>query len=61
MADLRRLNPRTRFDLLARVSKIEVVRFNGLGNESTDQGEAAKVDQWQFTLAPAVDSVSPAR
>jgi hypothetical protein len=54
-ADLRRLNPRTRFDLLARASEIEVVRFNGLGNETADLGEAAEVDQWQFTLAPAVE------
>jgi hypothetical protein len=54
-ADLRRLNPRTRFDLLARASEIEVVRFNGLGNETADRGEAAEVDEWQFTLAPAVE------
>jgi hypothetical protein len=60
-ADLRRLNPRTRLDLLARASEIEVVRFNGLGNETADRGEAAEVDEWQFTLAPAVEYAAPDR
>ena len=54
-ADVRRLDPRTRFDLLARASEIELVRFNGFGNETADRGEAGEVDEWQFTLAPAVE------
>lgn len=60
-ADVRRLNPRTRFDLLARASEIEVVRFNGLGNETADGGEAAEVDEWQLTLAPAVEYAATER
>ena len=60
-ADLRRLNPRTRFDLLLRVSEIEVVRFNGLGNETADRGKAAEVDEWQFTVAPALEYAATER
>ena len=60
-ADLRRVNPRTRFALLARASEIEIVRFNGLGNENPDRGEASEVDEWQFTLAPAVEYASTER
>lgn len=55
VADLRRLNPRTRFELLVRASEIEVVRFNGLGNETRDLGEAGEVDSWQFTVSPAME------
>jgi hypothetical protein len=54
-ADVRRLEPRTRFGLLARASEIEMVRFNGFGNESIDRGESGEVDEWQFTLAPSVE------
>jgi hypothetical protein len=54
-ADVRRLDPRTRFDLLARVSELELVRFNGFGNESPDRGTAGEVGEWQFTLAPTVE------
>jgi hypothetical protein len=54
-ADVRRLDSRTRLDLLARASEIALVRFNGFGNESADRGDAGEVDEWQFTLAPAVE------
>ena len=60
-ADLRRLNPRTRFDLLLRASEIEVVRFNGLGNETADRGKAAEVDEWQLTVAPALEYAATER
>jgi hypothetical protein len=54
-ADVRRLDPRTRFDLLARASELELIRFNGFGNESPDRGKAGEVDEWQFTLSPTVE------
>jgi hypothetical protein len=54
-ADVRRLDPRTRFDLLGRASELELVRFNGFGNESPDRGDAGEVDEWQFTLAPTIE------
>jgi hypothetical protein len=45
----------SRLDFLVRASSIETVRFNGLGNERTNGGDAAEVSEWQFTVAPALE------
>ena len=54
-ADLRRTDHRTSVGLLVRASQIEVVRFNGLGNETRDLGEAGEITHWTLTVAPALE------
>jgi hypothetical protein len=52
----RRSNSRTRFDVAARASGIEILKFYGFGNETTANGPASfyKAEQVQYTLAPAL-------
>jgi hypothetical protein len=54
-SDLRRIDPRTRLSGLLRASEIEMVRFNGFGNETPRAGAAAAVAHWQLTLAPSFE------
>ena len=53
-ADLRRPNSRVRYGVYARASGIEVIRFNGFGNEIPAPGddEFYRVNQVDLTLAP---------
>jgi hypothetical protein len=54
-SDRRRIDPRTRLSVLLRASEIEMVRFNGFGNETPRAGAAAAVAHWQLTLAPSFE------
>jgi hypothetical protein len=51
-----RENSRTRFDIAARASGIEILRFHGFGNATTISGPktAYEVEQQQYTLVPSV-------
>jgi len=51
-----RTNSRKRVDVFARASDIEVVRFHGFGNETSDAGgdDFYRNDQRQFLLAPSL-------
>jgi hypothetical protein len=53
-ADLRRPNARSHVELVARASGIELLRFHGLGNASSDDAasEYYRVHQSQLLLAP---------
>jgi hypothetical protein len=53
-ADWRRPNSRVRYGLFARASGIEVMRFNGFGNEIAAEGEDEfyRVNSVDLTLAP---------
>ena len=54
-ADIRRVNPDLRFELRARASEIEVLRFTGFGNDTPEpRGRFTDVDQWQVVLSPVV-------
>ena len=55
--DFRRANSRTRFDLAARASGIDILKFHGFGNETPllpGLKNFYKVEQRQYTLAPSV-------
>ena len=51
-----RENSRTRFDLAARASGIEILRFHGFGNETAISGPKKfyEAEQQQYSLAPSV-------
>jgi hypothetical protein len=55
-ADWRRPNSRVRYGLFARASGIEVIRFNGFGNEiaAGDDDEFYRVNQADLSLAPSI-------
>jgi hypothetical protein len=62
-ADWRRPNSRMRYGLYARASGIEVMRFNGFGNEIAAEGEDEfyRVNDMELTLAPFVSFPVAAR
>lgn len=52
--DFRRVNSRSRLHALARASQLEVTRFHGFGNETANEGSAARFKVWQteYRLEP---------
>jgi hypothetical protein len=61
VTDLRRADPHSRLGLLVRASEVDVVRFNGLGNETPDAGAAGEVDLWRLTVGATLErALSPA-
>jgi hypothetical protein len=52
--DFRRVNSRSRLRAIARASQLEVARFHGFGNETENEGSAARFKVWQteYRLEP---------
>jgi hypothetical protein len=48
-----RTDSRPRWDVVGRASRLEVVHYNGFGNETPDSGRASDVRQTQYSFTPS--------